>query len=87
MEKKPIVIIFICSAVVFLIFLLLWMFIVLFPFLELAQALADAGLTYGGTVWDILALLFLDVYFYGTIVFGILTLVFRVIGWKALKSN
>ena len=87
MEKKPIVIIFICSTIAFLIFLLLWMFIVLFPFLEWAQLMGDLGATYGGTVWDILALLFLNMYFYGTIVFGILTLVFRVIGWKTLKSN
>ncbi|GAJ23773.1 unnamed protein product [marine sediment metagenome] len=63
------------------------MFVVLFPFIEWAQAMADIGITYGGTVWDILDLLFLNVYFYGTIVCGVLTLIFRIIGWKALKSN
>jgi hypothetical protein len=87
MEKKPIVILFICSAIGFLIFFLLWMFVVLFPFIEWAQLMSDLGITYGGTVWDILELLFLDVYFYGMIVCGVLTLIFRLIGWKALKSN
>ena len=87
MLKKPVIIIFICSAIGFLIFLLLWMFIVLFPFIEWAQLMSDLGVTYGGTVWDILELLFLNVYFYGMIVFGVVALIFRIIGWKALKSD
>ena len=87
MLKKPVIIIFICSSIGFLIFLVLWMFIVLFPFIEWAQLMSDLGVTYGGTVWDILELLFLNVYFYGTIVFGVVALIFRIVGWKALKSN
>jgi hypothetical protein len=63
------------------------MFIVLFPFLEWAELMGDLGITYGGTVWDILTLLFLNVYFYGMIVFGVIALIFRIVGWKALKSD
>ena len=87
MLKKPVIIILVCSAIGFLIFLSLWMFIVLFPFIEWAQLMSDLGVTYGGTVWDILDLLFLNVYFYGTIVCGVVALIFRIIGWKALKSD
>jgi hypothetical protein len=85
MEKKPIVIIYYCFLLGLAIFILLWGALVLFPFLDYAQALSDIGLTYSGTVSEILELLFLNVYFIGTIVCGVVALVFKIIGWKALK--
>ncbi len=87
MDKKPIVIIFICLLLGLGICLALWIFVVLMPFLERVQAMEDLGITYGGTISDILELLFLNPYFICMIVFGILTLIFRIIGWKSLKSN
>ena len=85
MAKKPIVILYLCSLLGLGIFLTLWFFLVLFPFLDYAQVLSDLGFTYSGTISDILELLFVNVYFIGTIVCGVLTLVFKIIGWKALK--
>jgi len=87
MDKKPIVIIFICLLIGLGICLALWIFVVLMPFLEWAQVLADLGIPYGGPISYILELLFLNIYFIGMIVFWILTLIFRIIGWKSLKST
>lgn len=84
MEKKPTVIIFMVSLILLAIFLVLWIFIVLFPFLEYAQFLSDLGITYGGTVFDILELLFLNLYFIGAIVCGIIAIIFRIIARKSL---
>ena len=87
MEKKVIFILFICSLLGLAIFLLIWMFDILFPFLEYAQLLSDLGLTYQGSIPELLAHLFLNVYFIGMIVCGVLALIFRIIGGKALKSS
>jgi len=66
-------------------FIALWFFIVLSPFLEYAQFLSGLGLTYKGTISDILEILFLNVTFIGTIVCGVLALIFRIIARKSLK--
>ena len=87
MDKKPIVIIFICLLLGLGICLALWIFIVLMPFLEWAQFWADLGIPYSGPISYILERLFINPYFIGMIVFGILTLIFRIIGWKSLKST
>ena len=87
MDKKPIVIIFICLLLGLGICLALWIFIILMPVIEWAQVLADLGITYGGPISYILEWLFLNVYFIGMIVFGILTLIVRIIGWKSLKTT
>jgi hypothetical protein len=85
MAKKISFIIFICSLLGLLIFLILWLFIILFPFLEWAQFLSDLGITYGGPISYILEWLFLNVYFIGMIVCGFVALIFRIIARKALK--
>jgi len=87
MDKKPIVIIFICLLIGLGICLALWIFLVLMPFIEWAQVLADLGITYTGPISYILEWLFLNLYFIGMIVFGVLTLIVRIIGWKSLKST
>lgn len=87
MDKKPIVITFICLLLGLGIFLALWIFIILMPFIEWAQVLADLGITYTGPISYILEWLFLNLYFIGMIVFGVLTLIVRIIGWKSLKST
>ena len=87
MDKKPIVIIFICVLLGLGIFLTLWLFINLFPVIELVQCLEGTGIPYGGSVSDLLEFLFLNPYFIGMIVFGVLTLIVRIIGWKSLKST
>jgi hypothetical protein len=87
MEKKLIVIIFICLLLGLGIFLAIWLFQILFPFIEWAQALSDLGITYTGPISYLLEWLFLNPYFIGMIVFGVLTLIVRIIGWKSLKST
>jgi len=60
MDKKPIVIIFICILLGLGIFLALWIFIVLMPFIEWAQFWADLGIPYTGPISYILEWLFLN---------------------------
>jgi len=84
MEKKPTVIIFICSLIGLLIFLILWISIIIFPFLDWAQLMASLGLTYGGPISILLEYLFLNVYFIGTAVCGIIALIFRIITRKSV---
>ena len=86
MGKKPIVIIFVCILLGLLIFLALWIFIIIMPVVDFATRLGGTGLTYGGSISALLEFLFLNVYFIGMIVFGILTIIVRIIGWKSLKS-
>jgi hypothetical protein len=56
------------------------------PVVDFATRFGGTGLTYGGSISAVLEFLFLNVYFIGMIVFGILTLIVRIIGWKSLKS-
>ena len=84
MDKKPIVIIFICVLLGLGICLALWIFIILMPFIEWAQVFADLGIPYGGSISALLEFLFLNPYFIGMIVFGVLTLIVRIVGWKSL---
>lgn len=86
MNRKPIVILLICSFIGLVIFLSLWIFLILMPFIEWAQLFQTLGITYEGPISFILEWLFLDVYFIGMIVCGILILIFRIIGGKSLKS-
>jgi hypothetical protein len=87
MDKKPIVIIFICILLGLGIFLALWIFIILMPVIDFATRMEGTGLPYGGSISALLEFLFLNVYFIGMIVFGVLTLIVRIIGWKSLKST
>lgn len=86
MIKKPSVIIFFISLVGLLIFSTIWSFLYLFPLIDLAQSLEGTGITIGGTIWDVLEFLFLNVSFYGMVVCGVVALIFRLIAWKSLKS-
>jgi uncharacterized RDD family membrane protein YckC len=86
MDKKPIVIIFICMLLGLGIFLALWIFINVMPVVDWATRMQGIG-PIGGSPLPILEFLFLNVYFIGMIVFGILTLIVRIIGWKSLKST
>ena len=85
MIKKPSVIIFFISLVGLLIFSTIWSFLYLFPLIDLAQSLEGTGITIPGGFMGVVEFLFLNVYFYGTIVCGVLALIFRIIGWKSLK--
>lgn len=86
MNKKPTVILLVCFLIGLVIFGLLWIIIILMPFIEWAQVFAELGTTYEGPISYILEWLFLDVYFIGMIVCGILTIIFRIIARKSLKS-
>lgn len=85
MEKKISLIIFICSLVGLLIFSILWLFFILFPFMDWAELLSSLGITYEGPISYILEWLFLNIYFIGMIVCGFVALIFRIIARKALK--
>ena len=87
MDKKPIVIIFICLLLGLGICLVLWIFINVMPIIEFVSLFEGTGLLYGGSPSAIFEFLFLSPYFIGMIVFGILTIIVRIIGWKSLKST
>lgn len=67
-----------------IIFLALWIFIIVSPFLDYAQLLADLGIPYGGPISVLLEYLFLNVYFIGLIIFGVIALALRIAFRKSL---
>ena len=88
MEKK--VVILICFLIGFAIFLLLWIFYILSPLIRWAETMQRLGIPYDGPIADflgeLLGYIFLNVYFIGMIVCGVMVLIFRIIARKALKS-
>jgi hypothetical protein len=57
------------------------------PIMDFVSRFEGTGITYGGSISALLEFLFLNPYFIGMIVFGVLTLIVRIIGWKSLKST